>query len=226
MSPFSCSSAELDSTDVSPRLQTPFGAIHVAAEVGGVTATDSPPDLVYRLARGGWLFHWQLEEALAELLLCRPLYELPDGMSVADCWAGMWRARALRPLASCVFSSEWVSGAGSPNGGPAGGQGLDALAWDDGHRIISMGTEDGEWLARRAHRGQNLPSHWAAQLDRFDFVEHTEGGLRIPFPALQPDELCQAHFVIAWAPLADEGADTWYAVDRLPEHILAGEGCV
>jgi hypothetical protein len=97
---------------------------------------------------------------------------------------------------------------------------LDAQTWEIGDVKLSLGTEDGEYLAARAHRGELVPPRLAPELDA-STVQYLADGLRVPFSSLQAGEIVQVHFILAWATDDDPyRVDTWFAVDQHPAEIL------
>lgn len=234
--------------DAEPKIVTPLGTLTLDAEFDGILIGDLKPSATYQLERGGHLFRWTLDGFTAELLLCRPHFSLPAGMTVDDCWAGMWRLRTSvineRPEFSCAWrpDSLWTER------GPESGEGLDAQTWEAGPVRVTVGTMDADWLSGHANRGL-LPIRWAELLGwgyggigadpdtgKIDPVVYLENGFRLVLPMLEAGEQCQVQFVVAWSgkPSGDGDADadadrnavsTWFAVDRRPEEILAGVGC-
>ncbi len=175
MNLFDCRHHTPDTLGATASIPTPLGEICFDAEVDGVTLFTLPPEGGYLLPGGGHLLRWSSESFVAELLLCRPVVEpwIPPQSavgSITDRWAGMWRLRALAPISLGAFSCEWGPEYRWREGGPNSGQWLDALTWDDGQVMVTMGTQDGEALANRARMGDGLPSRWASELDSLDWV--------------------------------------------------------
>jgi len=228
-----------------PKIITPLGTLTLDAEFDGVVVGDLKPSAAYQLERDGHLFSWTLDGFTAELLFCRPHFTLPAGMAVDDCWAGMWRLRTSvsggRPEFSCV----WEHGSHGAAGGPDSGEGLDAQNWEDSKARVTIGTVDAEEMARHASVDL-LPRHWADLLGwsyggiqpdlgtgKIDPVVYQKNGFRLILPALKAGEQCQVQFVVAWSSKGDEIAEartddrsTWRAVDRRPEDVMTGAGCL
>ena len=219
-----------------PELVTPLGTLTFDAEFDGIVIGDLNPSSSHRLEPDGYLFNWTLDGIVAELLLCRPQLSLADGMSVTDCWAGMWRLRATAAATSPderpVFVCRWEPGYQWTEGSPETGEGLDAQTWENTETLVTVGTADCEWLSGYAQQGI-LPHRWADILgwnyggttDKIDPITYLKDSIQVILPELNMDETCQIHFVVAWSPsTGDERADhsTWYAVDQRPKDILAG----
>lgn len=222
-----------------PEIVTPLGILTFGAEFDGIVIGDLKPSSAYHLEPGGYLFNWTLDGIVAELLLCRPHVSLAEGMSVTDCWAGMWRLRATTAATSSnerpEFVCRWESGYQWTEGGPNSGEGLDAQTWENAETIVTVGTADCEWLSGHAQQGI-LPPRWADLLGwnydgatgKIDPVTYLKDGIQVILPELNRGEMCQIHFVVAWSPsTGDEQADisTWYAADQRPKDILAGTAC-
>ena len=239
---FKCRTLE-PAPDAKPEIVTPLGTLTLDAEFGGIVIGDLKTSSSYRLELDGYLFNWTLDGVIAELLLCRPRFTLPEGMSVTDCWAGMWRLRATAaalPGERPEFSCRWEPGYQWTEGGPNSGEGLDAQTWENADALVTVGTADCDWLSGQAKRGLQ-PPRWTdilgwnysgitpdAATGRIDPVVYLGDGFRLVLPELSADETCQVQFVVAWAPnTGDERVDasTWYAVDQRPEDIVASAAC-
>ena len=229
--------------DAKLEVVTPLGILTFDAEFDGVVIGDLKTSSAYRLERDGYLLNWTLDSIVAELLLCRPRFTLPEGMAVTDCWAGMWRLRATTAPTSSgerpEFSCRWESGYQLTEGGPNSGEWLAAQTWENAEAVVTIGTADGGGLAGQANIGI-LPHRWAKLLGdsyggimpdtntgKIDPVMYLEDGFRLVLPELNAGETCQVQFVAAWAPKTDDGenASPWFAVDLAPEAVLAGAAC-
>jgi hypothetical protein len=156
--------------------------------------------------------------------------ELPKDMQVDDCWATVWRLQAHEAVPASRFVSEWQPGFGWYAGGADSGQGLAAQTWNDGVVTVTIGTESGDWLADRAHRGDWLPrrleTYYGSVFDnRVEPFYLSARGLAVPVPVLTQGERCQIQFVVAWSRQGPDDAWTWYAVQHRPDQILNGAGC-
>jgi len=107
------------------------------------------------------------------------------------------------------------------SGGPNSGEGLDAITWRTGAGVLSLGTEDGEFLRSRALLGDNMPPAMAGELD-ISTVEYLPNGLRIPLRNVPSRSVVQVHFLLAWADKCiEESPSTWFAVDQKAETIVS-----
>lgn len=225
--------------DAKPEIVTPLGVLAFDAEFDGIIIGDLKTSSSYCLERSGYLLNWTIDGVVAELLLCRPRFTLPEGMSVTDCWAGMWRLRATTaatgPDECPEFSCRWEPGYQWTEGSPETGEGLDAQTWENVQTKVTVGTTDCEWLSGHAQQGI-LPHRWADMLGwnygettgKIDPITYLKDGIQVILPELNMGEMCQVQFVVAWSlSTGDEQADvsTWYAADQRPEDILAGAGC-
>ena len=230
------------------KINTPLGTLFLNADVDGVQIGDLKPSAAYQLERGGYLLRWTLDGITAELLLCRAQLAPYESMAVDDCWAGIWRVQVSVPANTLMFSCLWELGyLWTEEIGPESGEGLEAQTWeksdrDNGILRVTVGTADAEWLAGHAQHGL-LPHRWSELLGmsyggtmpdprtgKIDPVVYLKDGFRIVLPVLAAGEQCQVQFVVAWASLnkeeAEDDVSTWLAVDRRPEDILSGAGCL
>jgi hypothetical protein len=211
---------------LSPSVYTPLGEMRFLAAVGA--ALPEPADEVHQVGDDARLFSWDLAECRVELLICRPVIDLPRGLAVADRWAAMWRVRATDATGPLSFSCSWSPLARWREGGAETGQHLEAMTWTDGVTRVTAGTADGELLFARAAAGDLLPPRWATPrvwggrpAEELDVARYSADGLAVELPPLLPGERCQVHFTLAWAPESADAA-TWFAADLQPEAVLAG----
>lgn len=207
-----------------PYMETPVGAVVTSAEAGTSDTRHRLP-VEHRVLPGGreWR-RWSTDSATAELLVGPYSPLLPPEMMVHGCAVAVWRVRAHQGGIRPAFSCQWKVLPSGAEGGPNSGEGLDAQRWRIDRATLSMGTEDGEWLAARAKRGYLIPARLAPECDH-STVQYLDDGLQVRFPSLQANELVQAHFIVAWATLDDPyRSDTWFAVDQSPSEILTQLG--
>ena len=232
---FNCRLLE-PASDARPEIITPLGVLIFDAEFDGVVIGDLKPSAAHHLEPDGYLLNWTLDGIVAKLLLCRPQLSLPEGMSVTDCWAGMWRLRATTAATSLderpEFSCRWERGYQWTEGEPESGEWLAAQTWEDDTITVTVGTADSGGLAGQAKLGLQ-PLRWAdligwnyggttpdTKTGKIDPVVYLEDGFQIVLPALNVGETCQVQFVAAWAPKTDDdrgNASPWFAVDLVPE---------
>jgi hypothetical protein len=213
------------SRDIRPVVDTPLGAICIAVEIDD-RRQSRRPDFSYDLDQNRHLLIWEDNGLHAELLLIQFRPDLPSDLQIQECWAAVWRVQASENLGRCRFVAEWEDGYTWSEGGPESGEGLDAQTWWDVANMVTVGTQDGESLLRRAREGDHLPARWstAESLGCSDpaclsLVEYGGSFLSVPLPEMRPGDLCQVHFVIAWSGV-DQDVATWFAVDQVPEVIL------
>lgn len=203
-----------------PRIATPYGFMVTSVIAGSLDSARSVADEQTVLSSGPEWRRWRTDSAVAEVLIGPYSPQLPAGMSILGCQAVVWRVQATNHVTGPAFSCQWIQLPSGAEGGPDSGEGLDAQTWSIGKAKLSLGTEDGEYLAARAKKGNDLPERLSPELD-VSTAEYMADGLRVPFSSLQPGELVQVHFIIAWtAPGAVDQSDTWYAVDQSPAPIL------
>lgn len=203
-----------------PRLATPFGEIFTCATAATLDTTHTAPQQQMLLPGGTEWRCWSTDAAVAEVLIgpYRPV--LPPHMDVQGSVAAVWRVQARQPLLNPALQCRWPAPPANADGGPDSGEGLDAQTWSISDAALSMGTEDGEFLARRAHQENLVPARLGPEL-HVGTVRYIDQGLQVPFSSLEPSELVQVHFVVAWADYDDPyRVDTWYAVDQSPAEIL------
>jgi hypothetical protein len=178
------------------------------------------PDEEYALQNGARLKRFSSPEGTVDLLMGAIRPQLPPHLRTDGCVAAIWRVRANTRLRELRFSCSCAVQSSEADGSPNSGEGLDAFTWRFDHRVLSIGTEDGEVLAARASRSANMPPRLACDLN-MSTVTYTSSGIEVPFSYLEPGELLQIHFVVAWAGhYSDESPSTWFAVDQKPEHLL------
>ncbi|MFE0458939.1 hypothetical protein ACFW1A_06710 [Kitasatospora sp. NPDC058965] len=205
-----------------PRIDTPFGPLTFATTVGP-TALPDLPDELFALPGGRTVARWTRAAARVELLLTPYDAALdPDTWGpLTDCRAAVWRIDARAPLGRVRFSAGLP--ARLPQGADAGwdgGQALAAITVDDEDTRLTVGGYDEEAICWAADAGE-APRRWAALLDEVyrrtgstwgvDFGQ--DHGMSWTLPPLHAGDSCHLPVVAAWAPAADETANTWYAVN-------------
>lgn len=207
----------------SDAIVTPLGIIHLDVFFNEKMMTEKSSDKVFSTAKGGKVFCWYSEFADIELLVCKPDVRIPSDMTLIDCIAGVWRVRANQTIKGCNFLAKWGECYTWLKGGPNSGEHLDAQIWEDGNVSVAIGTEDGERLSIRATQNDYMPHRLKGYLDNLGLVQCSSDSLLVPVSNLNVDEICQIHFVIAWA---KDDIATWYAVDMRGNDILRDMGCV
>ncbi|MFI2611297.1 hypothetical protein [Kitasatospora sp. NPDC018619] len=212
-----------------PTVDTPFGPLAFTTAVGN-TGLPLLPDELYALPGGPTVARWARPEARVELLRTPFDPELdPEAFGpLTGCQAAVWRIDALAPLRRVRFSAELS--AGLPEGAEAGydgGQALAAVTVEDDRTRLTLGGHDEEAICWAAEGGE-APRRWAALLDAvYERSFHGWGvdyggyrGLSWTLPPLEAGDHCELPVVAAWAPAADDTANTWCAVAPSPAVLL------
>lgn len=203
-----------------PQIAAPPGELVTSVEAGALDTRRSLPDQQAVLPGGVEWRRWSTDAVVAELLLGPIAPVLPPDMAVQGCAAATWRVQAHGHVSGLALSCCWSCLPPGADGGPDAGEGLDALTWWVDGVVLSVGTEDGEYLARTARRGLSMPVRLMPEC-HIATVHYQDNGLVVPFAALEAAEVVQVHFIVAWAALEDpKRCDTWFAVDQSPEEIL------
>ncbi|WMT39675.1 hypothetical protein RE628_20045 [Paenibacillus sp. D2_2] len=76
-------------------------------------------------------------------------------------------------------------------------------------------------LETRAVKNDYIPKRFIDLFNEsFTLVSGFNEGIQVQMPDLEPNEVCQIHFIIAWNTEFKDEVATWYAVDCLPEFIM------
>ena len=181
-------------------LQTPIGALSFSASVHG---REIPADEV--------LFkHAQLEP------------HLPPGMSVDSLDAVLVKLKPHLSLQAVVISCKWLSTPGAWDDRPTG-ECLDAQSWVSDNKLVLIGTEDFDGLARRLKEhglfGEPSPSS--------NCVNYCNDGFEIVLPQVPAHQITSLHFIVASNHYPEPvDCSAWYAVD-VPHRLVraaTGEG--
>jgi hypothetical protein len=172
---------------------------------------------------------WASAEIRLEELQVSAKLSTPQG--VVEGHAVLIRSEALADAVELRASVVWQTGYQWTEVGPCSGEGLEAVTWNDAANRVTVGTEDAEYLAARAQRGDWMPRRLEPWFQGIEFskrhsnlIQVTDTSLTIGSPPLRQGERVQLQFVIASAATDDRSA-TWFAVDRKPNEILALAGC-
>ncbi len=203
-----------------PLLETPFGRFETYFEGGGRSTGDDLPDESLRISGGVSLHRFDRGAWVAELLIGPVKPSLPPGMAVSGCLAAIWRVRAVERTAGCRFVCDRPDPTPEADGSPETGEGLDALTWRTPGHTLSLGTEDGEFLSARAEKNDLVPARLSGELS-ISTVEYSGSGLIVPFSGLEPSEVLQVQFIVAWEHESAEGSyASWFAVEQSPSYLL------
>ena len=170
--------------------------------------------------KGDYLTGWYSNSFEAELLICSPSLCLPDNMYVEGCQAAVWRIVLHDKAFACDFYANWCNGFVWTDGGPNSGENLEAQTWESEEYEVSVGTQDGEMLQARAVNNELMPVEFNSCINPLALVKCTKTGLVVPIEQVFTNQICQIHFVVAWAPKKQDDVSTWYAVDVSHRNIL------
>lgn len=198
---------------VSTLIISPLGELITYAQTEELDTRQKKPPEAGVLPSGAVWTRWLTSSATVEVFVGHYTPVLPPHMHVEGCKAVVWRLRASQATAQVVLSCELSALPLGADGGPDSGEGLEAYTWFCDGKVLSLGTEDGEFLARRASKGYLLPPRLVPDL--VQAVRYSDTGLHVAVPALEAGEQVEIHFVVAWATAGDPDAcDTWFAVDQ------------
>ncbi|MEV5008919.1 hypothetical protein [Streptomyces sp. NPDC055692] len=212
-----------------PAIDTPFGPLTFATAIGD-TGLPPLPDELFELPGGRTVGRWIRPAARVELLLTPYDAELDPEVwgPLTDCHAAVWRIDALAPLRQVQFSVGLpVRLPEDADAGWDGGQALAAITVEGEKTRLTVGGNDEEAICGAADAGE-APRRWAALSDEvYDRSFSTWGvdfgdnhGMSWTLPPLEAGDHCELPVVAAWAPVADESANTWYAVVASPTVLL------
>ncbi|WP_188302900.1 hypothetical protein [Streptomyces sp. CBMA123] len=211
-----------------PAIETPFGPL-VFTTVVENTALPPVPDGRFELPGGRTVARWVRPEARVELLLTPydPGLDPETWGPLTGCRAAVWRIDARAPLGRVRFSASLPERlADNADAGWDSGQSLAAITVDDDSTKLTVGGMDEEAICGAA--GAEVPARWAELIDEvYDRSHSTWGvdsghrhGMTWTLPPMEAGEHCELPVVAAWAPVADETANTWFAVLASPTDLL------
>lgn len=208
-------------------IRTPLGRIFTHIEAQGVQMPITQPQEVRHLASGAVVLHFEEELAALELLRVRPSPNLPSFFSVDHCEALLWRIMPKTRMGAVRVVAHLDAARPIYEYYPEPGDGLDAETFVGHEGRVSMGTESGDRLAERAARGESVPFRIAAWLRERgqSLVTWSDRDLIIPFPSLEPGDLLQVQFVVAYDVHDRHNEATWLAVGQTPAALLEAAGC-
>jgi hypothetical protein len=210
----------------SPIILTPAGNISFDLRINGhiPSSCQSKPSC-FQLEHGELLLRYSHKDYIAELLVCEPVVKIPSHMKIEKAAAAVWRLRARHDLRDCVFQAEM--GPKGSDGWPNSGERLEAMTWEYGKWILTMGTEDGTVLVHRARIQDMMPDHFNAEdeISQHQIVQYLPNGIAVPIPEIRKGELCQVHFMAAWNRPGEKGdAAAWFAAGTDSRSILSSCG--
>ncbi|OMF15257.1 hypothetical protein BK131_10240 [Paenibacillus amylolyticus] len=212
------------SESVVPKIQTPFGQLITNIQWRQENIQEFAVN-TRLLKNDSYIILYETRDITAELLVTKPEPNLPDGATIDDCRSLMWRCQAKKSLEQILFTLKWEIPFNWTQSAPDSGENLDAISFYDDSYVLTVGTEDGETLVRRAKQ-----NHWMAKsiadLEAFHLIRYLEDGLQVEIPRIQVGEQLQIHFNVAWGESTDYNVGPWFAVDMLPEQIMAKSGVI
>ena len=206
---------------------TPLGKIASSINADLQSLTSENSSHFYSLDAGGFAARWELHSGIAEVIVAQPKLVPQYRTQITDCWAFLWRFKALRPIDNLTFVGSWL-----PNytwitaDGPNPDEHLDSQIWHDGQTQVGLGTEAGDASFSHSEANNWMPKRYAQQstnnLLYLDLVRYFDEGIETNFGEVFPNELFQTHFAVAWAPHEEESISAWLAVDVTAKDILEG----
>lgn len=200
---------------------TPLGNILLNVCTEEFDTSVIPITEAYYLSNGGYVLCWYTDAIDAELMITPYNPPFPEDMKVDGCYAAVWRIRGKVKEISCRFISIWGKEYTWTEVGPESGEDLESQAWENSKLKISLGTQDGEVLIARSKKNELMSTTYDKSIDSYSIVEYFDKGLTVPVNNIRINELCQVHFVVAWAKKVQYDTSTWYAVDALTSALLA-----
>lgn len=216
------SNTYLNSTRITENsISTPLGNIKFKFSLKSLDISKIPITDVYYLPNEGYILCWYSETLDAELMITPYKPALLEGMKVNGCYAVVWRVKGKNEEISCRFSSIWEEGYTWSEFGPESGEDLECQSWENSRIKVSLGTQDGEVLIARSNKNDLLPTTYDESIDPYSIVEYFDKGLTVPINNIRINEICQVHFIVAWAENIQYDTSTWFAVDALSSSLLA-----
>ena len=174
-------------------IETPLGTVRLEALIAGSHLNSDQANTYASVFAEARLFVWNKPAVVVELMMCK----MRDEPDVTACHAAMWRIRAERqPVTDCVLTCR-IEGASEYDHGPCSGQFLDAQEWSAGITNVKIGVP------------------------QVDFTQYVTDGFVLEPPNLEPGQLAQFQFIVAWAPEPEGDYATWMALIQPPAHILS-----
>lgn len=195
---------------------TPLGKIQFDCSFDQKSLSKIHPQTALTINSKSFLLSWLFQECHIEFLHVYFTPNLPLGMHVEKCFAGVWRIKNLHDNNAFTFKCSLNS---PIEASPEPGEGLFAISFEDQHTKLTIGAEDEEKLITRSNKKNWLPLHFKETLQP-ENLRYLKQGIEIELPNCRQNEFLQIHFVVAWASKADKELSTWYAVDQSMENIL------
>ncbi len=142
-------------------------------------------------------------EASLKTVSLRP--KIPPGMSVLACYGVILQIKTSAAVDGLSFKAS-LRPTPLVRGGPATGEGLEALEWTNNDYVMLVGTEDTDYLQARLNTTIALPDN--------PFT-YSNDSLSILIGEIQPNRSLSLHFIVAWNKLPESvESSCWFAVDQ------------
>jgi hypothetical protein len=146
---------------------------------------------------------------------------LPSHMKIEESRIFKWNIKAIENYASFKAICKLEPNC-NIDGGHESGQYLEAYGWQNREYILSLGTDDSEYLNFSATKGV-IPKRFATNniLESFNWVKYVDNGLIVEVPALLQHEHIELYFAIAWKHKDSDEDDisTWYTIGLALDYI-------
>ena len=139
---------------------------------------------------------------------------LPAHMKISECRIMTWKITAKEDCSNLIAVCEF-----KPNteveGSPDSGQWLEAQTWESENYVLSVGTDDCEFLNFRADQNIIPKRFFTNHINGLGWIECTDTGLKIKVPDLLKGETIELRFSIAWKGRESDNdiISTWNAVE-------------
>lgn len=202
-------------------IDTPLGQVTTYITYRGNILDDGMAESTLLLESGARITTFYTQDFEAELLTCRPDHiKIPD-QQVLDCWSFLWRFKALKIIHEPIFIATWKVNYLWKESGYNGGEHLEAWTFSDNEYLVSIGTQDDEILEARAIENDYIPKKFIEMINNpYTIVSGFNEGIEVPMPDLEPNDICQIQFNIAWNTEFKDEVATWYAVHCFPYDVL------
>lgn len=198
-------------------IQSPLGELSFYCEINKKSICSMPPSNIEVIDKQATVFSWIYEDAIIEVLKFPFIPKLPSNLYADTCICILWRIKALKNIDNflnfkCVLKTDLERS-------PESGEGLECQSFENSNLKLSIGTEDLEFLLRRAAHQDWLPSRYQSELDEIE-LRYLAKGIEIRLPNLLRSECAQLQFIVAWSSTKNPEVSTWYAVDQSAKELL------
>lgn len=163
---------------------------------------------------------WLFEKCRIEFLKFNFIPDIPSEMKVSECFIGIWRLQAFENGLKFIFECNLETASQIKlESYSEPGEGLTARSWENSDIKLTIGSEDEDYLIRRALAAKWMPYQFASQITS-EAIDCAQKGIAITLPELSKGEFMQTHFIVAWSTKNSPETSTWYAVDQSPFKIL------